>query len=338
MYNIEKEFDLLEKKITENEKSYKNAINFTQENNVPYILLTEEEIIEFNENCQNSGIDLKVVTLDENNQNCLEYYLQFNEEESEEENEQNDVKKEDNFTIGNSNNYLGIKRNKSFNNEKDYSVEDKDEDEDEGGDKNEEYKQLERSFSHNDKFGKRKEKPKYKKEKPKKKCKKSGSNKDILDNPFFKKIFEESKYIKEEKDIRKKVIEEIQEKSQDLTKGELQEYMDKQKIKMFLGYELSKNDLEKKSTNQLKSILNDIIMNSKFYKLNVNREPNIRSLKNKEEREKREEENRLRKKENKEKKKNDQNNDLNINNDKNKESDSEDSESSYDKKDDDELN
>ena len=335
MYNIEKEFDLLEKKIKENEKSYKNAINFTQENNVPYILLTEEEIIEFNENCQNSGIDLKVVTLDENNQNCLECYLQFNEEESEEENEQNDVKKEDNFTIGNSNNYLGIKRNKSFNNEKDYSVED--EDKDEGRDKNEEYKQLERSFSFNDKFEKRKENPKYKKGKTKKKCKKSGSIKDILDIPFFKKISEESKYNKEEKEIKKQVIKEIQEKSQDLPKGLLQEYMDKQKIKIFFGYELSRNDLEKKNTNQLKTILNDIIINSKFYKLNINREPNIRSLKIKEEREKREEENRARK-ENEEKKKNIQNNNLNINNVKNIESDSVDSESSYDKKDDDELN
>ena len=148
MYNIEKEFDLLEKKIKENENSYKNAINFTQENNVPYILLTEEEIIEFNENCQKCGIDLKVVTLDENNQNCLEYYLQFNEEESEEENEQNeqsDVKKGDNLITDNPNNYLGIKRNKSFNKEKD----DSDEDEDEGGDKNEEYKQLDMKFKFN---------------------------------------------------------------------------------------------------------------------------------------------------------------------------------------------
>ena len=334
MYNIEKEFDLLEKKIIENEKSYKNAINFSQENNVPYILLTEDEIIEFNENCQKSGIDLKVVTLDENNQNCLECYLQFNEEESEEENEQNEqneVIKENNLVSDNFNNYLGIKRNKSFTKEKD------DLDEDEGKDKNEEFKQLERSFSFNDKFGKVKEKPKNKKEKPKKKSKKSKSIKDILDIPLFKKISEESKYNKEEKEIRKDIIKEIQEKSQDLPKGVLQEYMDKQKIKLFLGYELSKNDLEKKKTNQLKSILNDIIINSKIYKLNINREPNIRSLKIKEEREKREEENRLRKEIN-EKKKNEQNKIININYDKNIESDSEDSESSYDKKDDDELN
>ena len=337
MYNIEKEFDLLEKKIKENENSYKNAINFTQENNVPYILLTEEEIMEFNENCQNSGIDLKVVTLDENNQNCLEYYLQFNEEESEEENEQNeqneqsDVKKEDNLITDNPNNYLGIKRNKSFNKEKD------DSDEDEGGDKNEEFKQLERSFSFNDKFEKRKEKPKNKKDKQKKKGKKSRGIKDIFNNPIFKRISEESRYNKEENEIRKKVIKEIQEKSQDLPKGLLQEYLDKQKIRMFWGYELSRNDLEKKKTNQLENILNDINLNSKFYKLNINREPNIRSLKMKEEREKREEENRL-KKEIKEKEKIEQNSIININNDQNKESDSEDSESSYDKKDDDELN
>ena len=331
MYNIEKEFGLLENKIKENENSCKNAINFTQQNNVPYILLTEEEIIEFNESCQKSGIDLKVVTLDENNQSCLECYLQFNEEESEEEDEQNDIKKEDNLITDNPNNYLGIKRNKSFNNDKDNLNEDED------GDKNEEFKQTERSFSLNDKFEKRKEKTKFKKDKQKKKGKKSGSFKDILNIPFFKKVFEESKYNKEEKEIRKKVIKEIQEKSQDLPKGVLQEYMDRQKIRMFFGYELSINDLEKKKTNQLESILNDIDINSKIYKLNNNREPNIRSLKMKEEREKREEENRIRK-EIKEKEKNEQNINMNINNEKNIESDSEDSESSYDKKDDDELN
>ena len=74
MYNIEKEFELLEKKIKEDENSYRNAISFSEKNNVPYILLTEEEIREFNENCQKYGIDLNIITLDENNQNCLEYY------------------------------------------------------------------------------------------------------------------------------------------------------------------------------------------------------------------------------------------------------------------------
>jgi len=78
------------------------------------MVLTEEEIIEFNENCLKSGIDLKVVTLDENNQNCLEYYLQYNDEEDEEENQQNEGKNEANLITGNSNNYIGIKRKKSF--------------------------------------------------------------------------------------------------------------------------------------------------------------------------------------------------------------------------------
>ena len=113
--------------------------------------------------------------------------------------------------------------------------------------------------------------------------------------------------------------------------------MDNQKIRIFLGYELSENDLEKKTNNQLENILNDITYNTKFYKLNINREPTIRALKTREERKRKEEEMKNKKEEQEEKKNedNNQNSSMIDNDDKDIESDSEDSQSSYDKKEDD---
>ena len=65
MYNPEEEFAKFQEKVEKEEKKYENykitAENFT----FPHIYLTDEEIIEFNEECRKSKIDLKVVPLSE---------------------------------------------------------------------------------------------------------------------------------------------------------------------------------------------------------------------------------------------------------------------------------
>ena len=64
-YNIDEEFEEYDKKIKEEEKIYKNTEVKPENYNFPYIHLTDEEIIEFNEECKKSNIDLKVVPLSE---------------------------------------------------------------------------------------------------------------------------------------------------------------------------------------------------------------------------------------------------------------------------------
>ena len=64
-YNIDEEFEEYDKKIKEEEKINKITEVKPENYNIPFIHLTDEEIIEFNEECKKLNIDLKVVKLSE---------------------------------------------------------------------------------------------------------------------------------------------------------------------------------------------------------------------------------------------------------------------------------
>ena len=127
--------------------------------------------------------------------------------------------------------------------------------------------------------------------KKKKNLKKTKEMSEKFEN-YFKKIKETRQ--RQIYDIERKspLIEEILEKSQLLTKEELKAVAKANHIGLIDDSTLSKNDLNKKDTNQLEKILVDININSNVIKLNVNGEDNIKKLKDRMEKVKKSEEDR----------------------------------------------
>jgi hypothetical protein len=338
MYNTEEEFAKFQEKVEKEEKKYENytitAENFT----FPHIYLTDEEIIEFNEECKKSKIDLKVVplseymnvsTLDKDDRDinddmkfldsCFIPKAEYEEEKKEEEININKNKKMslDNI-IKDVNEFIGKKQKRIINDESDVSDASKDnsifsfkssidlskkklnsekEKDNEKGNKDNKDKKDNKNNKENKKNkdnkdnnkNKNKSQNKQKKvpneENKKKKIipKKEENNKNIIDK-YFKKLIDTSEYEQTLETRKSELINEILEKSQNLTKEGLCELAKLKRISI-IGDEFKINDLKQKTVNQLESLLDDIIFNCSINKLEPIRKDDIKTLRNKEEKE-----------------------------------------------------
>lgn len=374
MYNIEEEFAKYQEKVEKENKKYENY-EITAENfNFPHIYLTDEEIKEFNAECKKAKIDLKVIPLSEYMDissverddrdinedmkfldNCFIQKDEFEEEKKEEEKNINNNINFENI-IKNVNEYIGKKQKRVINDDSDESEASNDRSSfsfKSSIELNKNKLKKEKEHKNNKYKNKSQNHPKkivndekyIKKKKNINNNKKEGNNKNneknIIDK-YFKKLIDTSEY---EQNIPKRgneLVEEIQEKSQNLTKEGLQDMAKNRHIRL-VGDEFKIDDLKKMSVNKLESLLNDININSDINKLEPNRKDNIKTIRNKEERERRSKERILKKKMMKEEKKkieslnNNEQNKSNNNNEQNMDKDSDDdkSESSYD---DDSLN
>ena len=95
--DIQFNFAKFQEKVDKEDEIYENFRISAEDYNFPHIYLTDEEIIEFNEECKRAGIDLKVIPLSE--------YMNISGGKSEEHNIESDIemlnnsfieKKEDN--------------------------------------------------------------------------------------------------------------------------------------------------------------------------------------------------------------------------------------------------
>lgn len=377
--DIQFNFAKFQEKVDKEDEIYENFRISAEDYNFPHIYLTDEEIIDFNEECKRAGIDLKVIPLSE--------YMNISGGKSEEHNIESDIemlnnsfieRKEDdeeektneerksrnnwinNDKIENDKNLIGKKhKRKVIETDEEEEVDKKDENNSNFDEKSfksfkssidfnknklEDFKLNKDKIRKNNKNKKQfKDKKKYpkkniEKEKNEKKNKKNPKNNNINDNfnNYFKRIKETSLTYKDEDKKVEKIIKDIIEKSQYLTKEGLKEIADSKHIRL-IGDELSIVQLKKLSLNQLANLLTNIEINTKIYKLDTNRKDNIKKIRNKEELEKKSRERVIKKKAMKEEKeKNESLNKKNINNNSNEEKRDDDdfeSESSYDEDD-----
>ena len=378
MYNAEKEFAKFQEKVEKEEKKYENyeitAENFT----FPHIYLTDEEIIEFNEECRKSKIDLKVVplseymnvsTLDKEDRDinddmkfldsCFIPKAEYEEEKKEEEININNKKMSLDNIIKDVNEFIGKKQKRIINDESDVSDASKDNSifsfkssidlsrKKLNNEKEKDNKDNKNKVNKNNKNNKEKKESKDNKDNNKNKNKiqnkqkkveneeknnkkkkiipkKDENNKNIIDK-YFKKLIDTSEYEQKLEERKSELINEILEKSQNLTKEGLVE-LAKLKHISIIGDEFKINDLKQKTVNQLESLLDDIIFNCSINKLEPVRKDDIKTLRNKEEKERereRKSKERIikRKKMEEEKKKNESSNKNNSQNNDNKEKD-----------------
>ena len=379
--DIEVNFAKFQEKVDKEDEIYENFRISAEDYNFPHIYLTDEEIIEFNEECKRAGIDLKVVPLSEymnisggkNEEHNIESDMEMlnnsfiEKKEDYEEEKANEERKSQNNSminydkIGYDKNLIGKKHKRKVieTDEEDYDVkkDDKNSNFDEKSFKSfkssidfnkNKLEDFKLNKDKNKKNSKNKKQYKDKKKNPpkkniekennEKKNKKNPKNYNINDNfnNYFKRIKETSLTYKDEDKKVEKLIKDIIEKSQYLTKEGLKEIADSKHIRL-IGDELSIDQLKKLSRNQLENLLTNIVINSNFGKLDPYRKDNIKKMRNKEELEKKSRERVIMKKTMKEeKKKNESLNKKNINNNSNegkKDDDDFESESSYDEDD-----
>lgn len=365
-------FDQFQKKVEEEDAKFKNFRINGENYNFPHIYLTDEEINDFNEECKRCGIDLKVVPLSdymnfnsaqnedvdiESNMEIINNcYIEKKEVEEDEKSNEEEITRNHSTTcakIDYNKNFIGKKRNIIEDDETEKSN-DKNSQTDEKSNKSikssinfNRNKLDDISLNKNNNKNKKSEKKKYPKQKEKKeniKKKNISKNVNINDNfnNYFKKIKETSLNYQNEDIKKKQLLDEISQKSKNLTLEELKSIADSKHIRI-IGDELSTFQLGKMSSNQLENLLTNIDLNSNFSKLDPNRKDNIKKIRNKEEWEKKSKERSMKKK----KQKSESVIDTNIKKDKDKDNkdkskedkvddDESESESSYDE--DDSLN
>ena len=303
--------------------------------NFPFIFLTDEEIIEFNEECKKSGIDLKVVPISDYMNLPKEIYpsnisdlsnlfensfiskIKEVKEDTQEEEKFIPLNQNSSFNLNQINKskenkgnnkkiYINRKR-KRYSNESESEEEEKDENKSNenyigNSDNNKSGSSI--SFNSNEiKEGKsrinaNKEKyPKKKKDLDKKNQKKKKDNKNIINpiNNLMKKVKETSDLQLNEEKKKKELIEEILERSIYLTEEGLKEIAESKHLGL-VGDQLKELDLKKKSINQLETLLCDIEFNIKVNKLDPDRKKDINTIKLKKDLERKIDETALKKK------------------------------------------
>ena len=324
--DIQDNFAKFQEKVDREDEIYENFRIGAEDYNFPHIYLTDEEIIEFNEECKRAGIDLKVVPLSEYMNISGGKYEEHNIEsdieilnnsfiekkEDDEEEKTNEEKKSRSGSlnydkIGYDKKYIGKKHKRKVieTDEEDNKKDEKNSNFDEKSlksfkssidfNKNKyEDSKLNKDRNNNKNKNKNKKQQKDKKKNPPKKSiekeknekknKKNPKNHNINDNfnNFFKRIKETSSTYKDRDKKIEKLIKDILEKSQYLTKDGLKEIADFMHIRL-IGDELSINQLKKLSHNQLENLLINIEINTDINKLDPNRKDNIKKMRNKEE-------------------------------------------------------
>ena len=300
MKNIEEEFNKLNKKAHNDEEIYRNFQLFPEKMNFPTIFLTKEEIVEFNEECKKSGIDLKVVPISEylniNNpkinhadpdsfmEMVSNSVIHLEEEEEEDEKCKEDKNSENSVGMFLKNELLNKKKNRDDDESMEYSKSSKEENNSSNksdrsiysSEINKNQLELNESQSENKDMNLNK---KY--NKSKKSIKSKTKNLDM--NNYFYKIKETSTYRKNEDKRCREVIQEIEEKTKNLTENGLIQLSNAKKIRR-IGNEFSTYELKKKNLNFLEDLLLDIKQNSEvFDKLDKDRNPTIRAKEQKEE-------------------------------------------------------
>lgn len=330
MFNADNEFEKLNQQVKMEEEKYLNAEVTIDNYKFPHIYLTEEEIEQFNKECDHYGIDIKVVPLSTYmNLNSPDKISNPNEDdEIDIEQKEKNIDKFMNHLGKNyqkkenqkDDKFIGKKRNKILEddseqeesnissykskshvrkgNKKNKNIVDDEYSEKSNLSQNYKGKKddfdidVEEEKSSGKKDSEEKGNKKKKKLlKKKKNLKKTNEISEKFEN-YFRKIKETRK--KQIDDVKRKnpLIQEILEKSQFLTKEDLKEVAKGNRIGLIDDSTLSQNDLNKKDANQLDRILVDININSNVLKLNSGGKENIKKIKERMERVKKSEEDR----------------------------------------------
>ena len=314
----EKEFEKLNEQVKMEEEKFLNAEVTIKNYTFPHIYLTDEEIEEFNKDCEKYGYDIQAIPLvTYMNLNCpdKEYQLNGEDEIDLEEKEKNIDKfmqflgknyrgveeedKEDNDNKDNkedkSEKILGKKRNKiledSFEEEKSIksslksksikSNRSKKSEISEKSNLTENNKENNDEEKNNSKIVKNKEKKK--KINKKKNKKKTNEIIENFDN-YFKKIKETRKKQEDDENRKNDLIQEIMINSQLLTKEVLNEVAKVNRFGLLdNSTTIKESDLQKKTVNELDRIMVDININSKLLKLNSDNQSNIKKIKQRQE-------------------------------------------------------
>ena len=302
MNNIIEKFNIFTLKTEKEDEKYEN-FKITAENfRFPYIFLSDEEIIEFNKECEKSRLDLQVIPLSEymkysfpnngkpfinNNMKIINntFLQKINDYEEERKNINIDFKyKYVNEFIGKKHRKYDSDEDSNENNNNDRSSFSNKSNININRIKLEKLKldkEKRAGKSQNVKIKEDEEKNIKNKKNKKNQQKKNNYNINMM-NKLFAKIKDSAAQKKNEIDRKRQLIKEILEKSQNLTKEGLKELSIKNNIRL-VGDQFSVDVLGKKNNNQLENLLFDIETNSCLYKLEHNRKDNIKTIKNKEE-------------------------------------------------------
>lgn len=357
MINIEEEFEKLKEKVQKQEEKYENFQMTSDNLKLPHIFLTSKEINEFNQECEKSRLNLKVVPLFDymnllmakeedrsidSDFSLIEksYISKIKDDEQEEEKHNNKRIILSKSNKGkNVNNYLNKKKERDFKeNEKEEEIK-INENCDDNDDSFFSFKsnlQVNKVESLNKNKAKKKQLIKRNHLNKKTQKIKHAKNNDvnINFNNYFKKIKETGEQLKNIDKRKEELISEISENSQNLTKEGLKEIADNKHIRL-VGDQFKINDLNQKTVNQLEILLGDIQINSNVNKLEIDRKDDIKTIKNKEEMERKSHERALKKKMKKEEKKRSKSfmNENNNKSNNSKNDDESESESSYEQND-----
>ena len=363
MINEDNGFEKLSKQVKMEEEKYLNAEVTIENYKFPHIYLTDEEIKQFNKDCEQYDIDIKVVP--------LTTYMNLNSPDkslSMEEDDENDMEIRErniddfmnhlgkNFHIieeKKENKYIGKKRIKVLddNSEEEEeeeksmksSVKDKsfisnksnNSDKNNAKDNDKENKDKKQNLQEKSKVENKKDDESAKKKKLNKKKKHHKKPEGITDNfqNYFRKIKETRQKQEEDEQRKGDLIKEIKEKSQLLTPDDLKEVAKVHRIGLF-NNNLSDYDLQRKEVIQLDRVLVDININSNVNKLNSGDKADIKTMHKRQEREKKSKEEEMENRRMKELKKQKENesrrNNQNQTEEEKKENDSSDNESESD--------
>ena len=304
MFNADNEFEKLNQQVKMEEEKYLNAEVTVENYKFPHIYLTEDEIEEFNKDCEKYGFDIKAVPLTTYmNLNSPDKSLELDEDIDMEQREKdidrfmdhlgkNFYKKEEKKE----NELIGKKRNNKV-------LEDDDEGSNCGSFKSRSYmakrienieqedKREKSNLSEKIQKGKDDE---YKEEKKsnnikrqkkkiikKKKNVKADHESEKYEN-YFRRIRETREKQKEDEDRKDSLVDEIMEKSQLLTQEGLKIIAKAHHIRLLNDNTLLQDDLNKQDVFRLDRIIVDIKINSQVGKLNFDEKENIKKMKDRE--------------------------------------------------------
>lgn len=312
MFNADNEFEKLKEQVKMEEEKFLNAEVTIENYKFPHIYLTEEEIEEFNKDCEKYGFDIKAVPLTiYMNLNSPDKSLNLDDEVDMEQKEKDidrfmahlgkNYHKIEEKEDKKENEFIGKKRNKKI-------VDDNSEEEGSNIgsfksrsymrkkiDNNNEYDmQSERSnlseknknnIYEEEKNDKKINENKGKKKKLIKKKKPVNKSDEISDkfNTYFRKIKETRQKQIDDDNRKDSLINDILKQSELLTKEGLKALAVKYHIDLLNETTLSMNNLQKRDTNKLDAIMVDINFNSNIEKLNSGRVVNIKNMKEREE-------------------------------------------------------
>ena len=317
----DKEFEKLNEQVKMEEEKFLNAEVTIENYKFPHIYLTDEEIEEFNKDCEKYGYDIQAIPLvTYMNLNCpdkefqldgedeidleekeknIDKFMEFlgknyqKIEEEKKEDKEDKEKKED--KVINNDKMLGKKRNKvledSFEEEKSIKSSLKSKSIKSNRSKKSEISEKSNLTENNlEKIEEEKNNSKIMKNKEKKKKINKKKNKkktnEITENfdNYFKKIKETRKKQEDDENRKNDLIQEIMINSQLLTKDVLNEVAKVNRFGLLdNSTTIKESDLQKKTVNELDRIMVDININSKLLKLNSDNQNNIKKIKQRQE-------------------------------------------------------